>query len=166
MPSDWFDKSILVLGCGNVLFGDDGFGPAVAQRLLNNSTISPDVGVLDAGTSVRNILFDVILSERKPSQIIILDAMEGGRAPGELFMVDIDSLPEVKRDDFSFHQLPTSNLLREIKDHCGVEITIIACQPAHIPDGVSPGLSAIVEQTVESAVEPILKMCLSEEKVA
>jgi coenzyme F420 hydrogenase subunit delta len=155
MASDWYNKSILILGCGNVLFGDDGFGPAVAQCLLNNMAVPDDVGVVDAGTSVRNVLFDVILSDNKPSKIIIIDAMDGGREPGELFVVDIDSLPEVKIDDFSFHQLPTSNLLRELRDHCGVEVIIIACQVADIPEGVSPGLSGPVEKAVELAIEEL-----------
>lgn len=28
-----YKKSVLVLGCGNILFGDDGFGPAVVEHL-------------------------------------------------------------------------------------------------------------------------------------
>ena len=31
------DKNILVFGCGNILFGDDGFGPRVAEELLKNN---------------------------------------------------------------------------------------------------------------------------------
>ncbi len=32
MGPEWYDKSVLILGCGNVLFGDDGFGPAIAVQ--------------------------------------------------------------------------------------------------------------------------------------
>ena len=153
MSSDWYNKSLLILGCGNVLFGDDGFGPAVAHYIQNNFTVNPDICVLDTGTSVRNVLFDVVLSDKKPAKIIILDAMDCGREPGELFTLDLDDLPEVKIDDFSFHQLPTSNLLRELQNIVGVEIVILACQVAYIPDRVKPGLSSPVAQAVEHAVE-------------
>ena len=35
------EKPILIFGCGNVLFGDDGFGPAVTDALMANYDI-PD----------------------------------------------------------------------------------------------------------------------------
>ncbi|MHC4544335.1 MAG: hydrogenase maturation protease [Planctomycetota bacterium] len=157
MGPDWYDKSILILGCGNVLFGDDGFGPAVAQHLLNKSTIPPEVGILDAGTSVRKILFDIILSDNKPAKIIIVDAFDCERESGELFALDIDSFPKVKLDDFSLHQLPTSNLLRELRDLCGIEVIVIACQVSSIPESVKPGLSNPVKAAVERAADMLAR---------
>ncbi len=151
MGPEWYDKSILILGCGNRLIGDDGFGPAVAQRLRSNFTIPADICVFDAGTSVREILFDTILSEKKPSKIVIVDAMDCGRKPGELFRLDIDSLPKIKIDDFSMHQMPTSNLLRELRDICGIEVVVVACQVANECDSVNPGLSTTVKEAVTSA---------------
>jgi len=155
MGPEWYDKSILILGCGNILFGDDGFGPAVAQYLQDNFTIPTDVCVFDAGTSVREILFDTILSDKKPSKIVIVDAMDCNRHPGELFALDIDSIPNVKLDDFSMHQIPTSNLLRELRDLCGIEVIVIACQVATACDSVNPGLSTPVEAAVKPAAELI-----------
>lgn len=155
MGSDWYDKSILILGCGNVLIGDDGFGVAVARHLLDNFTIPADVCVFDAGTSVREILFDAILSDKKPSKVVIVDAMDCSREPGELFALDIGSIPTIKLDDFSMHQIPTSNLLRELRDHCGIEVIVIACQVANACDSVNPGLSTPVEAAVKPAAELI-----------
>jgi coenzyme F420 hydrogenase subunit delta len=153
MEPEWYDKSILILGCGNRLMGDDGFGPAVAQRLESDFAVPDDVCVFDAGTSVRQILFDTALSEKKPSKIVIVDAMDCGRQPGELFCLDIDALPEIKLDDFSMHQIPTSNLLRELRDICGVEVVVVACQVEDPCDVVNPGLSDPVEKAVQEAAE-------------
>lgn len=150
---DWYSKRTLILGCGNVLFGDDGFGPAVAEYCQRNCAIPADVSILDVGTSVRNILFDVLLADVKPSRIVIVDAMDCGREPGDLFDADIDSLPETKTDDFSMHQVPTSNLLRELRDLCGVDVSVLACQVARIPEEVSPGLSQPVAGAVERAAK-------------
>ena len=157
MESDWYDKSILILGCGNILIGDDGFGPAVTGRLRENFTIPDDVCVFDAGTSVREILFDTILSDKKPTKIIIVDAVDCGREPGELFWLDIDGIPKVKLDDFSMHQIPTSNLLRELRDLCGIEVIVMACQTASATDYVNPGLSAPVKAAVENAARMLAK---------
>ncbi|MFH1882568.1 MAG: hydrogenase maturation protease [Planctomycetota bacterium] len=157
MGPEWYDKSILILGCGNVLFGDDGFGPAVAQQLQCDFKVPAEICVLDTGTSVREILFDTILADKKPSKIIIIDAMDCGRKPGELFSPDIDSFPEVKLDDFSLHQVPTSNMLRELRDLCGIKVIVVACQVAGTCDSVSPGLSEPVGEAVEHAVEMLAR---------
>jgi coenzyme F420 hydrogenase subunit delta len=152
MESEWHGKSILILGCGNWLCGDDGFGSAVAQRLSEDCDVPGHVHVLDVGTSVREILFDVILSEEKPETVIIIDAVDCNRKPGELFHLDIEGLPHIKLDDFSMHQLPTSNLLRELRDLCGVEVVLVACQVQDTSDEVRPGLSPTVDEAVGRAV--------------
>lgn len=157
MGPEWYDKSVLILGCGNVLLEDDGFGSTVAQELQSKFTIPSDVCVLDTGTSVREILFDTILADKKPSKIIIIDAMDCGLEPGELFSPDLDSFPKAKLDDYSLHQVPTSNLLRELRDLCGIEIVVIACQVASACDRVNPGLSEPVSKAVEKAAEMIAK---------
>ena len=58
---DYFKKPVLVFGCGNVLFGDDGFGPQAVEYFKKNYSIPENVEVMNAGTSIRNILFDIIL---------------------------------------------------------------------------------------------------------
>jgi coenzyme F420 hydrogenase subunit delta len=155
MGPEWYDKPIVILGCGNILIGDDGFGPAVAQSLRRNFTVPAEVCIVDAGTSVRQILFDIILLDKKPSKIVILDAMDCGRKPGELFALDIDCIPKNKLDSFSLHQVPTSNLLRELRDFCNIEVIVIVCQVSDTPDMVSPGLSKPVEGAVKHAAEMV-----------
>src|SRR4030066_2411185 len=90
------DKKILILGCGNILFGDDGFGPLVAEELQKNYNLPENVGVINAGSSVRNILFDIALSEKKPDKIIIVDAIDAAKTPGEIFELPINEIPENK----------------------------------------------------------------------
>jgi len=135
------NKNVLIFGCGNILFSDDGFGPRVAEELLKNYQLPENVGVINAGTSIRNILFDIALSEKKPEKIIIIDAIDAGKTPGEIFELPIDEIPEKKIDDFSMHQLPTSNLLKELKDLCKVDVIIIACQVENILAEVSTDIS-------------------------
>ncbi len=140
----------LILGCGNIFFGDDGFGCAVAEE-LERRTLPDSVCAIDAGTSVRKILFTLCLSPVRPRRVVIVDAIDAGRTPGEIFEIDPDEIPHVKLDDFSMHQLPTSNLLRELKQLCGVDVRILACQAGPLPESVAPGLSEPVRDAVGRA---------------
>ncbi len=155
---DYLDCKTLVLGCGNVLFGDDGFGSAVVDFLLDNYSLSPDVYVLDVGISVRNILFTITLSDRRPGTIIIIDAIDAGKPAGEIFELDIDQLPKIKIDDFSMHQLPTSNLLKELNEFCDVDVKIVSTQVECIPDEVDPGLSEVIRAAVPAAGKKIITL--------
>ncbi|MDP3181451.1 MAG: hydrogenase maturation protease [Desulfobaccales bacterium] len=152
-----FEKTILVFGCGNILFGDDGFGPAVVQRLIKTQALPPDVLVLDVGTSIRDILFNLLLSEKKPEKLIIVDAVDfPNRKPGEVFDIPVEAIPEKKTADFSLHQFPTVNMLQELKDHTRVDVKILVAQAAEIPEEVKPGLSPAMSGAIEEACRRIV----------
>ncbi len=74
-----------------------------------------------------------------------------------MFDLAIDALPQRKADDFSLHQVPTSNLLKELADLGGVAVRIVACQVARVPDVVAPGLSEAVQAAVPRAGRLILE---------
>jgi coenzyme F420 hydrogenase subunit delta len=148
----------LILGCGNVLFGDDGFGPEVANYLNQHYSIPEDTLVMDAGTGVREILFDLLLSESRPEKVILIDAVDKGRKPGEFFTLELSDLPEVKRDDFSLHLVPSSNLLRELAEKGGMDIALWVCQVQRIPDEVHPGLSSPLAAAVSKASQKIYNL--------
>ena len=149
----------LVVGCGNVLFGDDGFGPAVARRLGEVPEAPPGMCAIDVGTSVREVLFDVLVGPARPRRVVVVDAVDMGREPGEVWSIAAGELPEIKLDDFSMHQVPTSNLLRELNDLAGVDVTCVVGQVSGFPPEVRPGLSAPVQLGVERAAEIVLKIC-------
>ncbi len=149
---DFCGKPVLILGCGNVFFGDDAFGCALVER-LQQSGVPEHVCLLDAGTGVRKLLFTVCLSAVRPRRILVVDAVDVGRRPGEWFPMDPAEIPAVKLDDFSMHQIPTSNLLRELSEQSGIEVRVLACQTAALPDHVRPGLSEAVEHAVAEAAD-------------
>ncbi len=157
MISQMFEKRLLIFGCGSILWGDDGFGPAVVQRLNDQYNLPDDVLVLDVGTSVRDILFDLALSEVKPQKLIIVDAVEyPDRHPGEVFEIPVEGIPEKKTSDFSLHQFPTVNILKELKDHTKIDVKVIVGQIEVIPGEVKPGLSQAMEGAVVKACERIM----------
>ena len=152
---DFCRKPTLILGCGNILFGDDGFGCAVVEYLEAHYALPEEVFLLDVGTGVRNLLFTLCLSPVRPRRVLVLDALDAGRSPGELFEIAPKDIPAIKCDDFSLHLLPTSNLLRELEEQCGVEVRVLACQTGPLPDEVCPGLSEPVGRALPQAAERV-----------
>ena len=154
---DFCKKSTLILGCGNKLFGDDGFGCAVIEYVAAHHQVPETVCLLDVGTGIRNVLFTLCLSPMRPRLIVILDAIDLGRAPGEVFEILCSEIPLAKLDDFCLHQLPTSNLLRELEEMCGVEIKLLVCQTGPLPEQVYEGLSQDVRLSVPKAAEYLIR---------
>jgi coenzyme F420 hydrogenase subunit delta len=149
MTPSVIQKPCLILGCGNPLFGDDGFAAEVVGYLESRWALPGDVACLDVGTAVRDILFDIILSEEKPERVIIIDAMAIEGAPvGEIREIGLDEIQAEKICDYSLHQFPTTNLLQEIQQLTSMEVRVLVVNPAPIPPEVQPGLSAPVKAAV------------------
>ena len=121
---------ISVCGCGNVLLGDDGFGPAVVRDMQNRFAIPPQVQLADVGTAVREYLLDCLLSKkRRPDILIIIDAVSfPQRKVGEVFTVSPSSVPHEKIHDFSLHQFPTVNMLLELEQYTQTKVIVVAVQ--------------------------------------
>jgi coenzyme F420 hydrogenase subunit delta len=151
-------KEILIAGCGNKFFGDDGFGPEVVEYLTKHYSIPENICLLDVGTAIRKILFTISLGEPRPELVVIIDAVDKGRKPGEIFNISLDEIPKEKTDDFSIHLAPSSNLLKELQDLCSVKVRVMVCQTKTIPETVESGLSEPVKKAV-----PLMAKKIAEE---
>jgi coenzyme F420 hydrogenase subunit delta len=152
---EYYTKKTIIFGCGNILFGDDGFGPRVIDYYLEHFEVPDNTYLLDIGTSIRNILLNLVISEDRPENIIIVDAVDVNKKPGEIFEIEIEGIPANKIHDFSLHQVPTINLLKELRDLCNINVVIITCQIEKIPAEVQPGLSDILEKAVPEMCKTI-----------
>jgi coenzyme F420 hydrogenase subunit delta len=150
--------STVIFGCGNLIMGDDGFGPTVIEELTAGYDLPEYAAAVDAMTGIREYLFDYLLSEEgRPDHIIIVDAVDfTDRQPGEVFLIDSSAIPAKKIHDFSLHQFPTVNLLHELEEHTGISVTIIAAQAEYIPAEIEMGLSASMTCAVSKACEMIM----------
>lgn len=159
---DYCKKRILVLGAGNLLFADDGVGPAVIEELGRRKNLPKDIYILDVGTSARGIIFNILLSEKTPETIIVVDSITRkkakGKAYGAVLELDIEDLSVEKSDDFQFHFVPTSNMLKDLRDHRGIKVIIIACVVKDIPkEQMRMGLSVPVKAAVPVAADMVLE---------
>lgn len=154
---DRSQASVFVYGCGNTLMGDDGFGPAVINHLLAQHRLPASVWAEDVGTSIRDLLFDLLLAPEKPRLILIIDAArQPGRPAGELFELPVDQIATDKVNDFSVHHFPSLNLLQELAETGGVQVSILTVQIEQIPAEIQPGLSPAVAAAIPAACQWVL----------
>jgi len=73
-----------------------------------------------------------------------------------VFEISVDEIPEKKVIDYSFHQFPTTNLLKTLKDQCAVRVTVIAAQAGGKLEEVKPGLSGPMRTAVRQAAEKVM----------
>lgn len=125
--------SILVLGIGNLLWADEGFGVRCAEALAERFTLPPQVTVMDGGTQGLYLLPYVEEARR----LLVFDAVDYGDAPGTLRVVVGDQVPRfMGAKKMSLHQtgfqevIASAELLGRLPD----ELVLIGCQPVELED--------------------------------
>jgi len=146
------EAETLVVGCGNILFQDDGFGPRVAQE-LSNYELPPGIRVIDGGTGAPHLIFTLLDDTCK--KLIIIDCIHWGAKPGTLRKFTVDELPKGKFIDA--HNWTLSEPLHALKGK--VEMVIIGCQPAKVSE---PDIVMELTPEVENAVPAAIQMVLDE----
>jgi coenzyme F420 hydrogenase subunit delta len=147
----------MIFGCGNLIMGDDGYGPAVIDKLHADYLLPAEIDAIDAGTCVREYLFNYLLSEEgRPESIFVLDAVDfTDRQPGEVFEIVPSQIPAKKIHDFSLHQFPTVNLLQELAENTGISVRILAAQIHFIPEEIAPGLTPAMTEAVAKTCQQL-----------
>jgi coenzyme F420 hydrogenase subunit delta len=153
-------KPTLVLGCGSVFRGDDGLGSQAIAFLLDHCALPDDVAVLDAGSGVGEVLFDIVLSPQKPKRIVLVDALDRGLPAGTISVLPLADLSRTDSRFFSFHQGPSSSLLRELAA-VGAEVILVAVQPESLPDELTVGLSGPVQGALREICQIIVSRIVS-----
>jgi hydrogenase maturation protease len=97
----------VVLGLGNPLMGDDGFGLAVLARLQGDWELPPSVELVDGGTWGMNLLPLIEDAE----EVILIDAIRTGAPPGTLVEIEGDRLPKYLAHKLSPHQIDLKEVL-------------------------------------------------------
>lgn len=140
---------VLVLGLGNPLMTDDGFGLAVLARLGDAWSFGDDAALVDGGTWGMQLLPDIESAER----LLLLDAIDAGRPPGTAIRLSRDELPRYFAHKLSPHQIDLREVLAlaELRGRLPADVVAIGAQPAVIELGTD--LSAPLEAAIEAAVE-------------
>ena len=152
-------ETVLIVGIGNELLGDEGVGVHVARSLAACDGGLPDhVHVTEAGTS----LFDVVIEMSRYSKVYIVDAMLAGQVPGSLYRLDgATELAELstRAAPLSLHEWGVADTLRAatalgLQPHC---LTLIGVEPANVAPGteLSPEVKRAAVRIVSLLLEEL-----------
>jgi len=145
------EKHILVLGIGNVLWADEGFGVRCVESLQREWTFADHVELMDGGTQGLYLLHNV----QSASHLLIFDAIDYGLAPGTLKLVENDDVPRfMGAKKMSLHQTGFQEVLSlaQFTGRFPEQVLLIGCQPEELED-YGGSLRPIVRQTMAQALE-------------
>jgi hydrogenase maturation protease len=141
-----------VLGLGNVLMGDDAFGPAVVRAFDEQYAVGGEVEIVDAGTPG----LDLTPWFADARHVIVVDTVNAPLPPGALRLYDKRDLTKhAPCARVSPHDPGVREMLAtlELAGRAPEAVTIIGVVPSRI--ALSTALSALVVAAVPGAVAAI-----------
>jgi len=147
----------LVLGIGNLLWADEGFGVRCVEALHQRYEWPPGVQLLDGGTQGLYLVNDVCAARR----VLVLDAIDFGDPPGTLRVVRGDDVPSFAiAKKMSMHQTGFQDVLAAaaMMGHSPDEVVLIGVQPEQLEDfggSLTPKVSARLDDVVAEAVKEL-----------
>jgi hydrogenase maturation protease len=145
---------IVVLGIGNILFTDEGYGIRVVERLDQAYEFPENVSLVDGGVLGLGLLGVVSEAEH----LIVVDAIRNRQSPGTLYRLTGEEIPARIRAKNSLHQVDFLEALTLCQGLDRVpETVIVGVEPADIET-----LGLCLTPTVESRVSAGMDMVLSE----
>ena len=122
----------LVLGIGNVLWADEGFGVRAVEAFHDAFEVPPSVNVVEGGTQGLYLLEYVC----DASHVLVFDAIDFGLEPGTLKVYRDAEVPVWADTKMSLHQASFQELLAvaRLKDRFPQAITLIGAQPCVLED--------------------------------
>ncbi|MDC8786145.1 HyaD/HybD family hydrogenase maturation endopeptidase [Roseateles koreensis] len=143
-------NSICVMGIGNVLWADEGFGVRCIEALQTRYEFAPHVQLIDGGTQGLYLIQHV----QEADSLMIFDAIDYGLAPGTLKLVEGEEVPRfMGAKKMSLHQTGFQEvlMLAQLTDKFPRRLLLIGCQPEHLED-YGGSLRPVVKQAMEEAL--------------
>lgn len=147
---------ILIIGCGNLLRGDDGVGPILIRHLWEIG-LPEGVRCADGGTGGMDVAFQM----RGAEKVILIDACQSGSDPGAIFKVpgaELENLPPltgIHLHAFRWdHALAFARWL--LKDEYPRDITVYLIEAENI------GFGADLSPRVRVAMEKLARLLLDD----
>ena len=155
------EKTVAVIGVGNILMGDEGLGvhalEPIGRRL---GEFGDRVELVDAGTALIDIIDDYTACD----VLIVIDVVRGGGEPGAVYRFRPDDLHDTRGAGVatSLHQLSVMEVLdmerltgREVP-----EVIVVGMEPEHITPhlGISDAVAAKLPALVETVLDELRRI--------
>lgn len=153
-PQDF--KHIVVLGIGNILWADEGFGVRCVEALQQRYEFAEHVDLIDGGTQGLYLVQHV----QSADALLIFDAIDYGLEPGTLKVVRDDDVPRfMGAKKMSLHQTGFQEVLSlaQLTEKFPKRVLLVGCQPEELED-----YGGSLRPVVKAAMEGALKLGLEE----
>ena len=141
----------LIVGCGNLLRGDDAAGP-VLVRILAERDLPEGTRLIDGGTAGMDIAFAM----KGARKVIIVDASRVGVDPGTIHRVPGSELTDLRPPDGNLHSFRWDQALGFatwlLKDEYPEDVTVYLVEGESFQhgDALSPAVQASVERIADA----------------
>jgi hydrogenase maturation protease HycI len=125
----FFRKKTVLIGVGNVLRGDDGFGPGIVGLLLG----TPGLVCIDAGTTPENQIGSA--ARHRPDAVLIADAVHLGLEAGSCAMLGRNEI--VRFSGLGTHDASPALFMERLEEATRAEVSMLAIQPKGLDFGSS-----------------------------
>lgn len=146
--------NVLILGIGNLLWADEGFGVRAVEALNRSFVFASNVTLMDGGTQGLYLIEHV----RKADILVVFDAVDYGLAPGTLKLVEDGEVPKfLGAKKMSLHQtgfqevLATADLFGDLPRH----LYLAGVQPEELED-YGGSLRGAVKAAIHPAIDAAL----------
>jgi hydrogenase maturation protease len=147
-------EHVMIMGVGNILFSDEGFGIRVVEALEERFEFPDHVSVIDGGVLGINLMG--IIAEA--DQLIVVDVIRNKGNPGDLYRLEGQAIPERIRAKNSLHQIDFLEALTLCQALDKVpETVIVGVEPADIET-----LAVELTATTANRIDDMIWMVLAE----
>ena len=149
-------SEITVLGIGNTILSDEGFGVRVVEYLQKNFTFPENVALIDGGTLGVELEHFIIGTQK----LLIIDSIDGGVPAGKNFHLRGEEILKHFTQKISAHEIGIQDILTmlEITGKKIPVVELLGVQPYSLEAGIelTEPMQKLVPVFAEKAVE-ILK---------
>ncbi|WP_415891998.1 HyaD/HybD family hydrogenase maturation endopeptidase [Neptuniibacter sp. PT8_73] len=149
------DKKVLILGIGNILWADEGFGVRCVETLNQNYRFSNKTKLMDGGTQGIYLVQHVQAAD----VLVVFDAIDYGLEPGTLKVIHNDDVPKfMGAKQMSLHQTGFQEVLAmaEFTGSYPKHLLLIGCQPVELED-----FGGSLRESVRVQIEPAIQIALA-----
>lgn len=141
---------VLILGIGNILWADEGFGVRTVEEFHRRYAVPDNVTLLDGGTQGLYLVNFV----EEADYLIVFDAIDYGLQPGTLKLVRDQEVPKFTgAKKMSLHQTGFQEVLSaaDLLGRYPERLALIGCQAADLEDWGGP-LTELVRDQIGPAI--------------
>ncbi len=146
--------TIALIGIGNVLLQDERVGVHAVETIRERFSFSPEIEILDGGT----LGLDLLPFIEKFDKVLFADAVDFGKEPGYIGVLEDDEIPAILYVKLSVHHVGLADLLSVAK-LTGVlpkKVCLVGIQPQDSAFTFGLELSEQVNDKIEQFIDQVI----------